>query len=283
MSVADKALWVMERNITEALSLNSIAEACGVSRSHLANAFGTASGWPVMRYLKARRLSEAARQLAGGSTEILALALEFGYGSHEAFTRAFRDWFGVTPEEVRKRRSLDGLDLTDPLRLGAAPVRPPVPKLCRLGRLRLVGLSAPCSFAATSRIPAQWQAFVANHHEAIPDKARRMPIGVCRAPDDEGTFEYMCAVEVTSAPFPRPPLTSLDIAPGTYAVFDHRRHVSSIFDTYRAIWNEALPALARTVADGPVLEFHNEAFDPDTGEGGLTIWVPLKEDAGGPQ
>lgn len=48
MSIVDRALWVMERNSEQALGLNSIADACGVSRSHLANAFGTATGWPVI-------------------------------------------------------------------------------------------------------------------------------------------------------------------------------------------------------------------------------------------
>ena len=98
MSLADKALWVIERNSSRELTLGSIAAACNVSRSHLANAFGTASGWPVMAYLRARRLSEAARRLAAGAPDILSVALEFGYGSHEAFTRAFREQFGATPE-----------------------------------------------------------------------------------------------------------------------------------------------------------------------------------------
>jgi AraC family transcriptional regulator len=137
MSVADKALWVIERNSAQPLTLNSIAEACGVSRLHLANAFGTASGWPVMKYLKARRLSEAARQLADGAPDILTVALEFGYGSHEAFTRAFRDQFGATPEQVRNGRNLDGLILTSALRLRSGQVRPPIPILRTLDRLRL--------------------------------------------------------------------------------------------------------------------------------------------------
>src|SRR5215212_10031958 len=50
MSVVDKALWVIERNSTGELSLPAVAEACGVSRSHLASAFGTTTGWPVMKY-----------------------------------------------------------------------------------------------------------------------------------------------------------------------------------------------------------------------------------------
>ena len=73
----------------------------------MAHAFGRATGWSVMRYVRGRRLSEAARTLAAGATDILAVALDAGYGSHEAFTRAFRDQFGRTPESVRAQRHLD--------------------------------------------------------------------------------------------------------------------------------------------------------------------------------
>jgi AraC family transcriptional regulator len=276
MSIADQALWIIERNSSQQLTLNAIAAACGVSRSHLANAFGTASGWPVMKYLKARRLSEAARKLADGAPDILTLALEFGYGSHEAFTRAFRDHFGVTPEQVRNTRNLAMLDLTTALRLREGPARPLRPALRNLGKLRAAGLSVPCSFDATVNIPAQWQQFVAEHYEDIPHKTERMPIGICRVPDDEGHFEYMCAVEVTEFGSRRKGLAYLEIEPKPYAVFEHRDHVSTIFDTYSSIWNEALPALARTAADSHVLEFHHDEFDPSTGHGGVSIWVPLE-------
>ncbi len=279
MSIADKALWVIERNSTHHLTLNSIAAACNVSRSHLANAFGTASGWPVAKYLKARRLSEAAKRLADGAPDILTVALDFGYGSHEAFTRAFRDQFGVTPEQVRNGRSIEGLAIVSPLRLTPGRATPPIPTLKTLGKLRVVGLSAPCSYDSTIMIPAQWQQFIAEHCEAIPNRAKRAPIGICRAPDDDGCFEYMCAVEVTEFGSKARSLTHLEIEPRLYAVFGHHDHVSTIFNTYTAIWNEALPALARTAADAHVLEFHNDAFDPDTGHGGLTIWIPLETKA----
>ena len=68
-----------------------------VSRSHLAHAFGTATGLSVMQYVRARCLSDAARVLAGGAPNILTVALDAGYNSHEAFTRAFRDRFEESP------------------------------------------------------------------------------------------------------------------------------------------------------------------------------------------
>jgi AraC family transcriptional regulator len=102
-----------------------------------------------------------------------------------------------------------------------------------------------------------------------------MPIGMCEPPDDEGCFNYVCAAKVEAFEGRMPSLTSIECEPGSYAVFAHNDHVSTIFDTYAAIWNQALPAMARTVADSPVLEFHNDAFDPDTGLGGVQLCIPL--------
>lgn len=276
MTVVDKALWIIERNSGQPLSLNAIAAACDVSRSHLANAFGTASGWPVMRYVKARRMTEAAQRLAGGAPDILSLALEFGYGSHEAFTRAFRDHFGQTPEQVRGRGSLQDLALTAPLKLGAGRAPAPSCRFRSLGRLRIVGLSVSCSYEETINIPAQWQRFVADYYDDIPDKVEQMPIGMCDVPDDEGNFRYVCAVQVEAFGARNEALVHIETPPRAYAVFEHDDHASTIFSSYAAIWNEALPAIARKVADSPVLEFHNDGFDPDTGLGGLTIWIPLE-------
>src|ERR1700742_769693 len=116
MSLTNKALFIIERNLTGDLSLAGIAKDCGVSRFHLAHAFGEATGRPVMEYVRGRRLTEAATALASGASDILTLALDTGYASHEAFSRAFKSQFGKTPEDVRKAQSLAGLPLIEPVR-----------------------------------------------------------------------------------------------------------------------------------------------------------------------
>ena len=275
MSFPDKALWIIERNSTQPLTLDGIAAACGVSRSHLAHAFGTATGLSVMQYVRARRLSSAARALAAGAPDILSIALDAGYGSHEAFTRAFRDRFQQTPESVRERRSVDGLALVGPLELRPdATVRLDPPRVVEDQMVRVVGLAERCSFDTTITIPAQWQRFM-ECYDAIPYKRDRIPIGVTYSADDDGQFQYMCGAEVYRFSAHSRALSHLEIPPRQYAVFEHRGHVSTIYETYRSIWNEAMPATGRVVADAPVIERHNPAFDPRTGEGGLTLWIPL--------
>ena len=275
MSIAGKAVWIIERNSGRDLTLNGLARNCGVSRSHLANAFGTEVGISVMRYLRLRRLSEAARALAGGAPDILAIALDAGYASHEAFTRAFGEHFGMTPERLRERGSTGGLPLVAALEMKPvtdAPVEPP--RLVACDEIRIVGLAAPFSWETAIRIPAQWQRFM-QHYSAIPHKSAPIPVGVCFPPNDEGEFEYVCATEVSRFSEDQPGLVERVIAPATYAAFEHRVHISRIGETYTAIWNRILPEMGRIQADAPLLERHNSTFNPQTGEGGVTVWVPL--------
>lgn len=275
MPLADNALWIIERNLNQPITLNALAEACRVSRSHLANAFGMATGYPVMKYLRARRLSEAAGALAGGAPDILAVALDAGYGSHEAFTRAFREQFGKTPENVRDGGSVAGLDIVSPLELQArARSSIAAPRIVDAGAVRAVGLARKFSFSTTIGIPAQWQRFM-EFYDAIPDKLDGIPIGITEAPDDNGEFDYVCAAEVLRFSAIPEGLRKVEIPPRRCAVFEHHGHVSRMYETYAAIWNEGLAEQGLRLADAPIIERHNPQFDPRTGEGGLTLWLPL--------
>src|SRR5665213_173012 len=159
MNPAQKALWFIESHLAEALTLDEIAGVAGVSRFHLVRAFAAATGLPVMRYVRARRLTEAARALAGGARDILALALDADYGSHEAFTRAFRDSFGVTPEAVRAAR-LDNLKLQGPIVMDSTLTDNLAAPRFETGKPLLVaGLGERYNFKSGAAIPGQWQRF----------------------------------------------------------------------------------------------------------------------------
>jgi AraC family transcriptional regulator len=277
MSVVDKALWVIERNSSGELSLPALAEACGVSRSHLASAFGSTTSWPVMKYLRARRLTRAAQSLAQGAPDILTVALDAGYGSHEAFTRAFRDQFGVPPERVRERASTQDLALVAPLDLRDREQSVLAPPWLTEAAVRAVGLSRRHTFDKVIGIPIQWQTFMATHYGHIAHRVDGIPIGIQKPVDDEDGFDYVCAAEVTAfGDLPRD-LVRIELPARRYAVFEHRGHVSTLLNTYAAIWNDGLQERGWTPAQAPVIERHAPSFDPETGEGGLSLWIPLGE------
>ena len=160
MDPVGKALWYIENNLGGELTLAKIAAAAGMSRFHLLRAFGAATGSSIMEYARRRRLSEAAKLLTAGAADILGVALDHGYASHEAFTRAFRDQFGITPETARTQGDACNLQLTEAIAMENNLVVELAPPRFEDGRAMLIaGLGERYTFETNKGIPFQWQRF----------------------------------------------------------------------------------------------------------------------------
>jgi AraC family transcriptional regulator len=277
MDPVAKAIWYIESHFADPLTLDDIAEISGLSRFSLSRAFGTATDRSVMRYVRGRRLTEAAKSLANGAGDILSLALETGYGSHEAFSRAFRDQFGLTPESLRAQRSLDNIPLVEPLIMDKSLLVKLEPPRFEKGKLMLIaGLSERYSYETCASIPSQWQRFVP-YIGNIPGQVGKIAYGVRSNSDDAGNFDYLTGVEVESFDGLPKELTRLRIPAQRYAVFTHKDHISQVRSTHYTIWSQWLPDSGHEAADAPDFERYDERFDPRTGSGGMEIWVPLSK------
>jgi AraC family transcriptional regulator len=277
MNPAQKALWFIESHLADALTLEEVAAIAGISRFHMVRAFAAATGLSVMRYVRARRLSEAARALANGAPDILAVALDADYGSHEAFTRAFRDHFGVTPETVRGSACLDNLSLQEPIIMDSTVIDNLQPPRFQTGKPLLVaGLGERYTWESGAAIPGQWQRFQQSV-ASFPGRIGPVAYGVCCNGDDAGNYDYIAGVGVADfSDLPRE-FSRVRIPEQRYAVFSHGDHISTIRRTINTIWNHWLPASGLKAADAPNFERYGENFDPLTGNGGFEIWVPIKE------
>ena len=272
MHVTAKALWYIEAHSAGELSLEDIAAIAGVSRFHLAHAFRSATGLSVMQYVRARRLAAAAQALAHGAPDILAVALDAGYGSHEAFTRAFTQHYGVTPEQLRAQAHTLEIHQQEPLRMNPDSTAAPAPRLVDAETLRIFGLTA--HHATNATIPAQWNRFVPWLGQFGAQKAPGT-FGVIA--DAEEGCDYTTGIEVSTFPSQPAGFTRLTLPARRYAVFHHAGHVSTMAATWRDIWNRALPEAGLTpVAGAPSFERYGAAFDARTGEGGFEIWIPVE-------
>ncbi len=92
------SLEYIERRLCEDITQEEIAAYCCCSLSTLQKLWKYCTHIGVMTYVKKRRLTLAARALVGGSG-VLDTAVKYGYGSNEAFTRAFKGMWGITPSE----------------------------------------------------------------------------------------------------------------------------------------------------------------------------------------
>lgn len=279
MNPVGKALWFIETELDRELTLDRISADCDMTRFGFSRLFSMNTGWPVMRYVRSRRLTRAARALAQGAPDILHVALDAGYGSHEAFTRAFRDLFGVTPEEVRARRNLDGLSLVEPLRMKELKIIAVTPSRFEVAERQLIaGMSSRYTFETNEGIPALWQAFIP-YIGNIPGQVGGVTYGVCCNPDADGSFEYIAGVEVRSRDRLPASFRCVELEPQRYAVFEHSGHISTLHQTFYSIWNGWLPTSGFKAVDAPEFERYSEDYDPVTGTGVLEIWLPVEKSA----
>ncbi|RCK52349.1 hypothetical protein TH25_07570 [Thalassospira profundimaris] len=297
MTPAEKAVWLIETHIEAdaetSPDLTELAEKCSISSRHLMRAFAIATGMSVMRYARARKLSRAAQKLVHpdfARRNILNIALEAGYTSHEAFSRAFRDHFAITPDDLRRRGHLDSLVLQECLRMSDHMiVKIEEPRLEKRDHLRIAGLKRRYSVESSTAIPAQWQQFIPWIGN-IDGQSGYETYGVCSnitndtptsAQNDKAVyFDYICGVAISAtAEITDPELSVIDIAPQTYAVFTHRGHISGIRATTFTIWNDYLPKSNLRPLSAPEFECYGREFDPETGNGGVEIWIPVEKAA----
>ena len=84
-------------------TIEAVAKNAGFSIDYFNRIFRNHTGFNVMEYDRFRRLNKAARMLRMTSTDILSIALECGYESHEGFSRSFKEQYGKTPSEYREK------------------------------------------------------------------------------------------------------------------------------------------------------------------------------------
>jgi AraC-like DNA-binding protein len=93
----------LHERAAHAWTLETLAEEVGLSRSAFADRFARLVGDPPIQYLTRWRMQLAARLLTDGSAKVGAVALEVGYDSEAAFSRAFKKETGLSPMAWRRR------------------------------------------------------------------------------------------------------------------------------------------------------------------------------------
>ncbi|QAA34336.1 helix-turn-helix transcriptional regulator [Clostridium manihotivorum] len=99
-----QSIEYIENNLSEKLQLEDIAKAAFLSKYYYHRVFHNIAGEPVMEYVRKRRLTEAAKELLQGKEKIVYIALKYQFSSQEAFSRAFKKMFNISPSELRKNK-----------------------------------------------------------------------------------------------------------------------------------------------------------------------------------
>lgn len=95
------SLDYIETHLKEDINVEIIAGEAGLSVYYFQHLFSRLIKKPLNEYIKLRRLAKASEALKNKDVRIIDVAFEYGFSDHANFTRAFRDIYGITPEEYR--------------------------------------------------------------------------------------------------------------------------------------------------------------------------------------
>ena len=152
----------------------------------------------------------------------------------------------------------------------------PAPRVEDGRPLLIAGLRGHFSGSDWQGIPAQWQRFVS--YFPVSGQVGRTAYGLCFQMSNG--VDYLSGLEVTSTDGLPAEFNHVAIPAQKYAVFAHGGHVSELRNTLEAIWRKWLPAsghqLAPPFGGAPdFFERYSEEFNPQTGTGGMEVWVPI--------
>lgn len=236
----------LEAQLDAPIDPQALARHAGFSLHHFHRIFRAQLGESVMQHVRRLRLERAARQLRSSERDILGLALDAGYESHEAFTRAFVDRFGAPPSVFRAQ----------PARRLAAwqPVldaRPPVAvRVEQVAAIPVVFMRARGSYAHVHALWARLMQWSAQAGLVGPQ------YGVC--PDDpEVTAEDLLRFDACLAVDSRDPAVARTVLPGgSYAIGVHVGPYDRLHETYLDLIGRWFPSSGYELAVDPVIEHY---------------------------
>ena len=98
----EDVMQYIREHINEPLDREVLAAIAGFSIPHFHRVFTAHVGESAISYFRRLRLERAGRKLRMGAVDITEVALAAGYDTHAAFSKAFKQQFGLSPSEFRQ-------------------------------------------------------------------------------------------------------------------------------------------------------------------------------------
>ena len=91
----------VESHVRDEIFVEELVRQTGFSLAHIRDVFRKCTGKPLSRYVKERRIANAAQELLDTDRTVLDIAVQYGFSGRTVFSRAFRRYTGYTPAQFR--------------------------------------------------------------------------------------------------------------------------------------------------------------------------------------
>ncbi|WP_028799936.1 AraC family transcriptional regulator [Streptomyces sp. 142MFCol3.1] len=283
----NQAMEHIEDRLDQSVDVAALAHIAVTSEYHLRRLFSALAGMPLSEYIRRRRLTVAGAEVLAGSRTLLEIAMRYGYGSGEAFARAFRAMHGVGPGEARRT----GCALVSQPRLtfrltveGSSSMRY---RVVDRPDFTVVGLKArvPLVHAGPNQAIIDFvRGIQPQSRELLAKLSDQEPHGIVAVCDDldpsraEGTeLDYYQGV-ITSSAAPDG-MCVLPVGAGTWAVFTTSGPApQAIQELWRDVFTEWFPSNPYRSRPGP--EILRTRLSPGGTEADAELWLPVERERG---
>jgi len=271
------AIAHIEEHLTKEMSGAELASIALTSEYHFRRMFATLAGMPLSEYIRNRRLTAATADILAGKT-VLDTAIAYGYGSADAFTRAFKAFHGITPTQARAPGATlkSQSQLKIHLKIEGSTNVPY--RIVEKEAFYLVGYSTQVPIihlGENHAIAAFERSLDRDNTEALAKLSNIEPFGTLSVTEylaDDTQAIYWHAVTTTATPFED--TDTKHVPAGQWVVFTTEGKVPEAF---QQLWataaSEWFPANPYEWAPGPQLLATelNDAGDRGTAE----LWIPI--------
>ncbi|ALG85452.1 AraC family transcriptional regulator [Gordonia phthalatica] len=287
IEILDRVIDEIEDGLVDEIDVDAIAASMGTTGYHLRRMFSSLAGMPVSEYVRRRRMTVAASDVLGDE-DLLTIAVRYGYGSVEAFGRAFRSVHGASHGDVRR----DGGPLrTQPtlrFRLTVEGSARMDARIIERPAFRLIGHAARVPLIHEGINPHIQQHIAAlplEEHARLKRLSGADPRGLLQVSADvdpdyrEGSeLTYLHGVAVDADADVPTDLDVIDLGAGTWVAFrTSGPHPAALQEAYARSATEWFPSSPWRLRPGPsivaVLE-HAEDFSTATCE----LWFPIERE-----
>lgn len=281
----NQAMEHIERGLDSSIDVGELARVAATSEHHLRRMFSALAGIPLSEYIRRRRLTVAGAEVLAGERTLLEIAVRYGYGSGEAFARAFRAVHGVGPGEARRTGAALSSQPRMTFRLvveGGSSMRY---RLVHKPSFHVVGVKTrvPLVHSGPNQAIIDFvRGIGARSRELLEKLSDQEPYGILAICDDldpgraEGTeLDYYYGV-VTSASAPED-MATLPVPAGTWAVFTASGPAPRAIQTlWRDVFTEWFPSNPYRSRPGPEILRIRMSADGAEAEGEL--WLPVERE-----
>ncbi|GAB3650683.1 AraC family transcriptional regulator [Zhihengliuella somnathii] len=287
MHLWNDALELIEANLAEELDLADVARAAMTSEYHFRRMFSSLAGMPVSEYIRRRRMTVAAADVLRGEG-LLDVAIRYGYGSAEAFTRAFRTVHGISPAQAREpgARLASQTRLSFHLRVeGTTPMNH---RIVDLPATTLIGLrtAVPVVYSGPNQALIDFERSISTEARerlaALNDAEPRGLLSVTAGnqPDAaEGSEVDYWRAAASTQDIPDG-FDELRVPAGTWAVFEAEGELPQVA---QQLWADAatewFPSNPYRWAPGPQLM--SADLEPGSSHGTARLWIPVEPELAG--